>query len=97
MYNSLWSEGPKNHLNLKSLVSKIVTWDLEEQCTKDLQGRSNRTSRGDAGVSAGGAPGTSRGGAGVLEAEIDISVSKLLGFETFANFWRISVWVSETK
>ena len=28
-------------------------------------------------------------------AEIDISVSKLLGFETFANFLRVSVSVSE--
>ena len=27
--------------------------------------------------------------------EIDISVSKLLGFETFANFFRVSVSVSE--
>ena len=34
------------------------------------------------------------------EAEIDISVSKLLGFETFANFLRVSVsenLVSEKK
>ena len=27
----------------------------------------------------------------LLRAEIDISVSKLLGFETFANFLRVSV------
>ena len=36
----------------------------------------------------------------LLEAEIDISVSKLLGFETFANFLRVSVsenLVSEKK
>merc|ERR1719284_1320791 len=30
-----------------------------------------------------------------FSAEIDISVSKLLGFETFANFLRVSVSVSE--
>ena len=30
-----------------------------------------------------------------LGPEIDISVSKLHGFETFANFWRVSVSVSE--
>ena len=30
-----------------------------------------------------------------MGAEIDISVSKLLGFETFANFLRVSVSVSE--
>ena len=30
-----------------------------------------------------------------LQSEIDISVSKLLGFETFANFLRVSVSVSE--
>ena len=32
---------------------------------------------------------------GQPRAEIDISVSKLLGFETFANFLRVSVSVSE--
>ena len=31
----------------------------------------------------------------VFAAEIDISVSKLLGFETFANFLKVSVSVSE--
>ena len=31
----------------------------------------------------------------ICKAEIDISVSKLLGFETFANFLRVSVSVSE--
>ena len=31
----------------------------------------------------------------VAPTEIDISVSKLLGFETFANFLRVSVSVSE--
>ena len=30
-----------------------------------------------------------------MHAEIDISVSKLLGFETFANFLKVSVSVSE--
>merc|ERR1711973_602353 len=30
-----------------------------------------------------------------MVSEIDISVSKLLGFETFANFLRVSVSVSE--
>ena len=30
-----------------------------------------------------------------MGAEIDISVTKLVGFETFANFLRISVSVSE--
>ena len=32
---------------------------------------------------------------GTPVTEIDISVSKLLGFETFANFLRVSVSVSE--
>ena len=35
------------------------------------------------------------GGCGDCQAEIDISVSKLLGFETFANFLRVYVSVSE--
>ena len=60
-YSPVWSEGPKNHLNLKSLVSKIVVWDLGGRCTKDLQGRRHGTSRSDAGVSTGVAPQTSRG------------------------------------
>ena len=46
-YSLFLSEGPKNHLNLKILVSKLVPWDLEGCRTSDLEGRRRRTSKGD--------------------------------------------------
>ena len=44
-YSSFWSEGPKNHLNLKHLVSEFVALDV------DLEGQQYGTSRGSIGVS----------------------------------------------
>ena len=38
-YSSIWSEGPKNQLNLKILVSKFVPRDLERQGTRGLEGQ----------------------------------------------------------
>merc|ERR1711923_365383 len=76
-YSSFWSEGPKNHRNLKILVSKFVprgfearrTWGFEAQRHGVLRrgAKWDGTSRGGAGVSRGSAKwdGTSRCGAGV--------------------------------
>ena len=48
VWNSwFWSEGPKNHLNLNSLVSKFVPWELgpRGRRTSDLEGWRHGTSR----------------------------------------------------
>ena len=56
-YSSLWSELPKNHLNLTILVSKFVPWDLDGCHTADLERRRHWTSRGAARTLRGGAMG----------------------------------------
>ena len=45
-YSPFWLEGPKNHPNLKILVSKFVPWDLKGHRTSDLEGQRHGTSRG---------------------------------------------------
>ena len=41
-YSSFWSERPKNHLNLKILVSNFPPWDLEG-CRTDLKWQRHRS------------------------------------------------------
>ena len=66
-YSSFWSEGPKNHRNLKILVSNFVPRGFEAQRTWGFKAQRDGVSRGGSGVSRGSAKwdGTSRGGAGV--------------------------------
>ena len=52
-----WSEGPKNHPNLKILVSNFVPRGFEARRTWGFEARRHGVSRGGAGVSWGGAMG----------------------------------------
>ena len=63
-YSSFWLEGPKNHRNLKILVSKFVHRGFEAQ--------HHGVSRGGAGVSRGGAMGF-RGAAPLIKDFSDLS------------------------
>ena len=56
-YSSFWSEGPKNHRNLKILVSKFVPRGFEARRTWGFEARRHGVSRGGAGVSRHGAKG----------------------------------------
>ena len=56
-YSSFWSEGPKNHRNLKILVSNFVPRGFEARRTWGFEARRHGVSRGGAGVSRGGAMG----------------------------------------
>ena len=81
-YSSCWSKGPKNHLNLNILVSKIgvaahlgpqkaAPWDLEERCLGTWRGGAG-TLREQFRDLEGRVPQTSRGGAGFREAALFI-------------------------
>ena len=50
-YSSFWSEGPKNHRNLKILVSKFVPRGFEARRTWGFEEQHHGVSRGGAGVS----------------------------------------------
>ena len=84
--SSFWSEteGPKNHLNLKILVSKLVPWDLEGCRTSDLEGRRYWTSRGGVRTLRGGAM-IGVGGAATLEVPggqtLRLKFSSSVGFK----------------
>merc|ERR1711923_606317 len=56
-YSSFWSEGPKNHRNLKILVSKFVPRGFEARRTWGFEARRDGVSRRGAGVSRRGAMG----------------------------------------
>merc|ERR1711923_475583 len=56
-YNSFWSEGPKNHRNLKILVSKFVPRGFEARRTWGFEAQRHGVSRGGAGVSRGSVKG----------------------------------------
>ena len=56
-YSSFWLEGPKNHRNLKILVSKFVPRGFEARRTWGFEARRHGVSRGGAGVSRHGAMG----------------------------------------
>ena len=69
-YSSFWSERPKNHRNLKILVSNFVPRGFEARRTWGFEAQHHGVSRGGAGVSRhsamgfrGTAPWGSRGGA----------------------------------
>ena len=71
-YSPFWSEGPKNHQNLKILVSKFVPRGFEVQRTWGFEARRHGVSRGGAGVSRGGAKGF-RGAAPLIKDFSDLS------------------------
>ena len=50
-YSSFWSEEPKNHQNLKILVSKFVPRGFEAQQTWGFEAQQHGVSRGGGGVS----------------------------------------------
>ena len=55
-YSSFWSKGPKNHLNLKDLVSRFDPRDFEAKWTWDFEAMRKKTGDG----TSRGAKGTSR-------------------------------------
>ena len=73
-YSSFWSEGPKNHRNLKILVSKFVPRGFEARRTWGFEARRHGVSRGGAGVSRRGAMGF-RGAAPMIKHFSDLSFS----------------------
>ena len=50
-YSSFWSEGPKNHRNLKIVVSNFVPRGFEARRTWGFEAQHHGVSRGGAGVS----------------------------------------------
>ena len=71
-YSSFWSEGPKNHRNLKILVSKFVPRGFEARRTRGFEAQRHGVSRGGAGVSRGSAKGF-RGAAPLIKDFSDLS------------------------
>ena len=71
-YSSFWSEGPKNHRNLKILVSKFVPRGFEARRTWGFEAQRHGVSRGGAGVSRGSAKGF-RGAAPLIKDFSDLS------------------------
>ena len=66
-YSSFWSEGPKNHQNLKILVSKFVPRGFEARRTWGFEAQQHGVLRGGGGVSRGsnmGPGGTATSGMG---------------------------------
>merc|ERR1712012_1414396 len=55
-YSSFWSEGPKNHRDLKILVSNFVPRGFEARRTWGFEGRRHGVSRGGAMGFRGAAP-----------------------------------------
>ena len=52
-YSSFWSEGPKNHLNLKDLVSRFDPRDFEAKWTWDFEARRKKQEMGPQGAPKG--------------------------------------------
>ena len=71
-YSSFWSVVPKNHQNLKILVSKFVPRGFEARRTWGFEAQRHGVSRGGAGVSRGSAKGF-RGAAPLIKDFSDLS------------------------